>query len=103
MQSGWSDGVHPDRDVTDAICINEQGGYQFRLTPDGPENPPLKNMVGTPLYVYADGQVLARAPEDIEGDVVTQSELALLDQMTDAVIERQYQIRLLQGGMQNAV
>lgn len=26
ITSGWSDGPHPDRDVTNAICINEQGG-----------------------------------------------------------------------------
>ena len=31
----WSDGPHPDRDTTDAICISDKGGYQFRFTPDG--------------------------------------------------------------------
>lgn len=23
----WSDGSHPEKDATVAICINEQGGY----------------------------------------------------------------------------
>ena len=50
ITSGWSDGPHPDRDATNAICINEQGGYQFRLFPGGEENPPLYTMDGVPLY-----------------------------------------------------
>ena len=32
------------------ICINEQGGYQFRLMPGGEENPPLLDDEGNPLY-----------------------------------------------------
>lgn len=24
ITEGWSDGPHPERDITDAICINEQ-------------------------------------------------------------------------------
>lgn len=40
------------------ICINEQGGYQFRLFADGEENPPLTDMLtGCHLYHYEDGQV----------------------------------------------
>lgn len=50
ITDGWSDGPHPDRDATGAICINEQGGYQFRLFPGGEENPPLYTMDGIPLY-----------------------------------------------------
>ena len=34
--SGWSNGPHPERDTANAICINEQGGYQFRLRPSTP-------------------------------------------------------------------
>lgn len=40
------------------ICINEHGGYQFRLFPDGEENPPLTDMLtGCRLYRYDNGQV----------------------------------------------
>lgn len=31
ITSGWSDGPRPDKDTTDAICINEQGSYQFQF------------------------------------------------------------------------
>ena len=66
---GWSNGAHPDRDITSAICINERGDYQFRLFPDGEENPLLyefDDMI--PLYKYEDGQVLLRTINEIEAD-----------------------------------
>ncbi len=50
ITDGWSDGPCPDRDAAGAICIDEQGEYQFRLAPDGEENPPLYAMDGVPLY-----------------------------------------------------
>lgn len=65
---GWSDGPHPEKDPTGAICINEEGGYQFRLHPGGEENPALWDMDGIPLYKYVDGEVLERTPEEIEAD-----------------------------------
>ena len=33
--SGWSTGPHPDRDPAGAVCINDRGGYQFRIFPGG--------------------------------------------------------------------
>lgn len=69
ITSGWSDGPDPDRDTTDAICINEQGGYQFRLFPGGEENPPLRTMDGIPLYKWVDGQVVPRTEEEIAADL----------------------------------
>lgn len=68
--SGWSDGPHPGKDAANAICINEQGGYQLRLTPDGEENPPIYTMDGIPLYRYDDGQIVPRTEEEIEADRV---------------------------------
>ena len=65
---GWSDGPRPDRDTTNAICINEQGGYQFRLFPDGEENPPLYTMDGIPLYRWDGESVIPRTEEEIEAD-----------------------------------
>jgi len=65
---GWSDGPYPSRDTAGAICINEQGGYQFRLFPDGEENPPLWDMDGIPLYKWDGSEVLPRTAEETEAD-----------------------------------
>lgn len=65
---GWSDGPQRDKDTSGAICINERGGYQFRLFPGGEENPPLRTMDGIPLYKYVDGAVQERSEEEIEAD-----------------------------------
>ena len=68
ITDGWSDGPRPDRDTTDAICINEQGGYQFRLFPGGEENPALYTMDGIPLYRWDGQTVQLRADEEIGAD-----------------------------------
>lgn len=65
---GWSDGPHPTRDTTGAICINEQGEYQFRLFPGGEENPPLYTMDGVPLYKWDGESALARTEEELAED-----------------------------------
>lgn len=65
---GWSNGPHPERDTTDAICLNEQGSYQFRLMPIGEENPSLYTMDGIPLYNWNGEQVIKRSDEEIEAD-----------------------------------
>ena len=69
ITDGWSDGPHPDRDTTGTVCINK-GGYQFRLYPDGEENPDLydhEHMI--PLYKYEDGEVVRRTQEEIDADI----------------------------------
>lgn len=63
---GWSDGPCPDRDTTDAVCIDQQGGYQFRLAPGGEENPPLFAMDGVPLYKWDGKQAVRRTQEEME-------------------------------------
>lgn len=80
ITDGWSNGPHPDRDTTGAICINEQGGYQFRLLVkfaifDGEpwhqqteENPALYTMDSIPLYRWNGEQVIRRADEEIAAD-----------------------------------
>ena len=64
----WSDGPHPDRDTTDAICISDKGGYQFRLFPDGEENPSLYDADGIPLYKWDGQAVKPRTAEEIAAD-----------------------------------
>ncbi len=51
------------------ICINERGGYQFRLFPGGEENPALKEENGIPLYRYEGGVIEHRTVEDIAEDI----------------------------------
>lgn len=66
---GWSDGPNSEKDTTNAICINNKGGYQFRLFPDGEENPQLLDWESAiPLYQIIGGVILRRAQADIEAD-----------------------------------
>lgn len=52
----------------DAILLNEQGGYQFRLYPGGEENPSLFDWDSMlPLYKW-DGKVIQRTEEEIEAE-----------------------------------
>lgn len=79
----WSDGPLPNRDTAGAICINEQGGYQFRLlyspgfVGDGEEfpalreseeNPPLFTEDGIPLYEWGGEVAILRSEEEIAAD-----------------------------------
>lgn len=68
ITAGWSDGPQPNRDTTGAICINEKGGYQFRLAAGGEENPPLHMMDGIPLYHWDGEQIIPRTEEEIAAD-----------------------------------
>lgn len=66
---GWSDGPHRGRPMDGAICINEEGGYQFRLWPGGEENPPLCTMDGIPLYRWDGEAVIPRTEAEIAADL----------------------------------
>lgn len=68
ITGAWSDGPHPEKDTTNAICINKQGGYQFRLYAGGEENPPIRTMDGIPLYKWDGSQVIRRTDEEIAAD-----------------------------------
>lgn len=67
---GWSDGPHPEKDATGAICINEQGSYQFRLCVGGEENPSLYTADGIPLYCWESDTMMfiRRSEEEIAAD-----------------------------------
>lgn len=84
------------------ICINEQGGYQFRLFPNGEENPVLfewEHMI--PLYKYEFLEVVKRSAWEIEADIAampapkeTPSQLDMIEAqvtytalMTDTLLE----------------
>ena len=67
---GFSDAFRKPSE--DDICINEEGGYQFRFIIGGEpteENPNLfafPDMI--PLYKYEGGEVVRRTEEEIEED-----------------------------------
>lgn len=66
--NGWSDGPCPEHDTKCAICINDKGGYQFRLFPDGEENPSLYTYDFIPLYKWENNQVVRRTEEELAAD-----------------------------------
>lgn len=66
--NGFSTGPHPNLDKDAAICINNDGSYQFRLFPDGEENPPLFTEDMIPLYKWDGEKVVERSEEEIEAD-----------------------------------
>lgn len=68
VTDGWSDGPHPGMDTENAVCINEEGGYQFRLLPGGEENPFMYTFDGIPLYKWDGNSVQNRTEEEIEAD-----------------------------------
>ena len=71
ITDSWSDGPHPEKDTANAVCINEQGGYQLQLILNGEqteENPPIYTMDGIPLYKWDGEQIIPRTDEEIEAD-----------------------------------
>ena len=69
---GWSDGPRTSRPTEGAICINDKGGYQFRLVINGVETEENPNLFDAntliPLYKYVDGAVQKRSEEEIMAD-----------------------------------
>lgn len=71
ITDAWSDGPHPEKDTTDAICINERGGYQFRLILNGKlseENPPIRTQDGILMYKWDGGRIIFRTEAEMEVD-----------------------------------
>lgn len=65
---GWSAAPHPEKDTSDAIALPGSHSYQFRLTPDGEENPQLYSSLGVPLYYWDGEAVQHRDQEMIDAD-----------------------------------
>ncbi len=104
----WSNGPHPERDTTDAICINEHGGYQFRFTPDGEENPPIYDVDGIPLYKWNGQAVNPRTAEEIAADRAAipappPSEMELLRQEVARLSVENAQLKQEQTDLQMAL
>lgn len=58
------------------ICINEQGGYQFRLFPSGEENPPLFDGLYIPIYKYINNEIVEVTAEEKAAIVAEREEAA---------------------------
>ena len=67
IMAGFSDAFRQPAETD--ICINEKGGYQFRLFHNGEENPALHEENGVPLYRYKGGVIEHRTVEDIAEDI----------------------------------
>ena len=70
------------------ICINDHGGYQFRLFPNGEENPAFINDLGLHLWRYEHNLIRMatekeRAAELDEQSSLPSSPLPSLDQLTE--------------------
>ena len=79
---GFSDAFRQPSD--NDICINEQGGYQFRLFPGGEENPILFEEHMIPLYKY-NGAVAERSAQEIAADLAAIPEPADLPSQLDMI------------------
>lgn len=70
---GWSTGPNNQRDTADAIAINKNGDYQFRLIyEDGSyseENVSLWNMEGIALFKYIDGKAVRKTDDEINAEI----------------------------------
>lgn len=68
------------------VCIEEQGGYQFRLLAGGEENPTLCDDAGVALYKMEEGQVKQRTQEEIDADAPPEvQEHATVEQRLDEI------------------
>ena len=64
---GFSDAFKQPQDGD--ICINEKGGYQFRLFPNGEENPPLIDFNGCHLYRHESGQIRTATEAELAAEL----------------------------------
>ena len=91
--SGWSDGPFPNKDTSNAICINEQGSYQFRLYPNGEENPPLFNETGLSLYKYENGEIIAKSSIELQIEEILRQNKNISIYQDQAIEESKYNLQ----------
>lgn len=101
ITDGWSDGPHPEKDTTGAICINEQGGYQFRLFQGGEENQRLYTMEGIPLYKWDGKSVQQRMEEEIEAErlAIPKPPPTTEEDLMQMVVDHELRLTMLELGV----
>ena len=87
------------------ICINNQGSYQFKLFPQGEDNPALFSFPSNiPLYKYENNTVIKRSEWEIKADTPTmtikntpnqldviEAQVVYTALMTNTLLEGQYE------------
>ncbi|MBR2132589.1 MAG: hypothetical protein IJ955_08705 [Oscillospiraceae bacterium] len=102
ITGGFSDAFRQPSETD--ICINEQGGYQFRLFPDGAENPMLlERRHRIPLYRWDGSQVVRRTAEEIDADIaaipVPESIPTEADDTAAMLVDHEFRLTLLELGV----
>lgn len=102
ITNGFSDAFRQPSETD--ICINEQGMRQFRIFPDGEENPALyewDHMI--PLYKYESGVVVRRTQEEIDAEIaalpVPESIPTEQDDTAAMLVDHEYRLTLLELGV----
>ena len=80
------------------VCINEDGGYQFRLVPGGTENPILTDRDGISLYKYDGEAVVGRSADEIESDRAEIQQPAINPTIEERVAATESAIIAMMGG-----
>lgn len=101
IMDSWSDGPLPEKDLANAICINEQGSYQFRLFANGEENPSLYTIDGIPLYKWDGQKVKERTYGEIDEDRenVSKRSPTREDDLVEMAIDHELRITMLELGL----
>lgn len=96
---GFSD-AFKQPDDTD-ICINDKGGYQFRLVPGGEENPSLFDWNGIPRYRWDGSAAVLRTEEELEEDraAIHAPPPSQGDDMDAMLVDHEYRLTLLELGL----
>lgn len=97
---GFSDAFRQPQEG--AVCISEQGGYQFRLRPGGAENPQLLTEEGIPLYRWSGTEAILRDAAETEAERSAVRERAVPDAQADTdalLIDHELRLTLLELGL----
>ena len=95
----WSDGPLPDKETTDAICINEHGSYQPTI--HGHTITSLYNMDAIPLYKWDGADVVERTAEEIEEErrSIPEPGPSEQDDIEGMLIDHEYRLTLIELGL----
>lgn len=97
IMDGFSDAFRKPSETD--ICINEEGGYQFRLFPDGWENPVLIDENRIALYKYDGGDVIKRTLEEIAEDIAS----LVIPEPAPSTEERVTELEVATAALEDAV
>ena len=102
ITDGFSDAFRVPSEAD--ICINERGGYQFRLFPNGEENPLLFDGIDMiPRYRWDGVQVVRRTAEEITADIAALPKVERVpseqDDTAAMLVDHEFRLTLLELGV----